>query len=95
MMRRYELMYELLDFSINNPNGSHNTFLKKVTPIVKSMYSNDESKVTEIMSLSKSFRKMIITHKVNRDVIAFCDPMRRLDAQKWYDRDLLTNGYRP
>lgn len=95
MMRRYELMYELLDFSINNPNGSHNAFLKRVTPIVKSMYNNDETKVAEIISLAKSFRKMIITHKVNRDVIPFCDPMRRLDAQKWYDRDLLRNGYRP
>tara|TARA_R110001592_G_scaffold281154_1_gene548589 strand:- start:5422 stop:6372 length:951 start_codon:yes stop_codon:yes gene_type:complete len=95
MMRRYELMYELLDFSINNPNGSHNAFLKKVAPIVKSMYSNDEDKTNEILELSKSFRKMILTNKVNRAVISFADPMRRLDAQQWYDRDLLTNGYRP
>ena len=43
MMRRYELMYELLDFSINNPNGSHNSFLNKVMPIVKSMYNGDLS----------------------------------------------------
>ena len=88
-------MYELLDFSINNPNGSHNAFLKKVAPIVKSMYSNDEDKTNEILELSKSFRKMILTNKVNRAVISFADPMRRLDAQQWYDRDLLTNGYRP
>tara|TARA_R110002153_G_scaffold14451_1_gene52449 strand:+ start:4729 stop:5676 length:948 start_codon:yes stop_codon:yes gene_type:complete len=95
MMRRYELFYELLDFSINNPNGSHNSFLKKITPIIKSMYNGDDSKVDVILDLSKDFRKMILTNKLNRKVIDFCDPMRRLDAQKWYDRDLLTNGYRP
>ena len=32
LMRRYELMYEIMDFSINNPNGSHSTLMKKVRP---------------------------------------------------------------
>jgi hypothetical protein len=94
MMRRYELMYELLDFSINNPNGSFNTFLKRITPIVKSMYNGDMDKVAEKFELAKHFRKMVLTNKVNRNVIDLVDPMRRLDAQMWYDRDLLRNGYR-
>lgn len=94
MMRRYELMYELLDFSINNPNGNHNTFLKKVTPIVKSMYNGDMDKVNEKLELAKHFRTMLLKNKVNRDVINYVDPMRRLDPQKWYDRDLQRNGYR-
>ena len=94
MMRRYELFYELLDFSINNPNGNHNTFLKKVTPIVKSMYNGDMDKVNEKLELAKHFRTMLLKNKVNRDVINYVDPMRRLDPQKWYDRDLQRNGYR-
>ncbi len=94
MMRRYELFYELLDFSINNPNGNHNTFLKKITPIVKSMYNGDMDKVNEKFALAKSFRTMILKNKVNRDVINYVDPMRRLDARKWYDRDLIRNGHR-
>ena len=93
-MRRYELMYELVDFSVNNPNGNHNSFLKKITPIILSMYSQDVEKTKQIIELSKSFRKMILTNKLNRDIISFCDPMRRLDADKWYDRDLRVNGYR-
>ena len=94
MMRRYELFYELLDFSINNPNGNFNTFLKRITPIVKSMYNGDMDKVAEKFELAKHFRKMVLTNKVNRNVIDLVDPMRRLDAQKWYDRELLRNGYR-
>jgi hypothetical protein len=94
MMRRYELFYELLDFSINNPNGNHNTFLKKITPIIKSMYNGDMDKVNEKLELAKTFRKMILTNKVSRPIIDYVDPMRRLDAQKWYDRELLRNGYR-
>tara|TARA_R110002124_G_scaffold191658_1_gene359010 strand:- start:2364 stop:2651 length:288 start_codon:yes stop_codon:yes gene_type:complete len=94
MMRRYELMYELLDFSINNPNGNHSAFLKRVAPIVKSMYAGDEAKTNEIIELSKSFRKMILTNKINREVLEFVDPMGRLNADLWYDRELLRNGYR-
>ena len=94
MMRRYELFYELLDFSINNPNGNHNTFLKRVTPIVKSMYNGDMDKVNEKLELAKHFRTMILKNKVNRNVINYVDPMRRLDPQQWYDRDLNRNGYR-
>ena len=94
MMRRYELFHELLDFSINNPNGNHNTFLKRITPIVKSMYNGDMDKVNEKLELAKHFRTMILKNKVNRNVINYVDPMRRLDPQRWYDRDLQRNGYR-
>jgi hypothetical protein len=93
-MRRYELMYELLDFSINNPNGSHNTFLKKITPIIKSMYNGDMEKTNEILELSKHFQKFLKTKKINRATIGFLDPMRNLSPETHYDRDLLRNGYR-
>jgi len=94
MMRRYELFYTIMDFSINNPNGSHASLLKKVRPIIKSMYNGDEAKTDEIIGIAKHFNKYIKTGRINRGVINFVDPMRRLDAESHYDRDLLTNGYR-
>ena len=94
MMRRYELFYTIMDFSINNPNGSHASLLKKVRPIVKSMYNGDEAKTDEILEIAKHFNKYIKTGRINRGVINFVDPMRRLDAESHYDRDLLRNGYR-
>ena len=94
MMRRYELFYTIMDFSINNPNGSHASLLKKVKPIIKSMYNGDEAKTDEIIEIAKHFNKYIKTGRINRGVINFVDPMRRMDADSNYDRDLLTNGYR-
>lgn len=94
MMRRYELFYEIVDFSVNNPNGSYTSLLKKVTPIIKSMYAGDMDKVNEILDLAKAFRTMILTKKVNRKVLPFVDPRNDLDVQQYYDRDLQQNGYR-
>ena len=68
MMRRYEMMYELVDFSVNNPNGSFKTFLKKVEPILMAMYDRDQAKVNEIMTLAESFQKYIKTGKVTEDI---------------------------
>jgi len=74
MMRRYELMYEILDYSFNKPNGSHAHFLKKITPIIVSMYEGDMDKVNMIMSLAKSFRTMLVTKKINADVKQWINP---------------------
>lgn len=93
MMRRYELMYTLLDFAVNKPNATQASFLKAVTPIVKSMYGRDEAKTAEIITLAKAFGKMLKTGKINREVINFVDPMRNRYVQH-YDRDLTRNGYR-
>tara|TARA_R110000823_G_scaffold44083_7_gene114314 strand:+ start:2166 stop:3107 length:942 start_codon:yes stop_codon:yes gene_type:complete len=95
MMRRYELFYELLDFSINNPNGSHSSFLKRVEPIISLMYEGDAEKSSYLIELSKDFRKMLVSDRVNRKVIEFVDPMRELCEAMWYDNDLLDNGSRP
>ena len=95
MMRRYELFYELLDFSINNPNGSHSSFLKRVEPIIRLMYEGDAEKSSYLIELSEDFRKMLISNKVNRKVIEFVDPMRQLCRDTWYDNDLIENGSRP
>jgi len=61
MMRRYELFYELVDFSVNKPNGSHDAFLRRVKPIVLSMYNGEADKVDHIFSVAKRFRKYILT----------------------------------
>lgn len=58
-MRRYELFYELVNFSINNPNGSFKTFLKKIKPIILSMYNGDESKTDEVLDFAVDFQKFI------------------------------------
>jgi hypothetical protein len=68
MMRRYEMMYELVDFSVNNPNGSFKTFLKKCEPILMAMYDRDQAKVNEMMTLAVSFQKFINTGKVTEDI---------------------------
>jgi hypothetical protein len=61
MIRRYELMHELVDFSVNKPNGSHETFLKGIRPIILSMYNGDQAKTDEILELARKFRKFILT----------------------------------
>ena len=67
-MRRYEMMYELIDFSVNNPNGNFKTFLKKSEPILMAMYDRNQAKVNEIMTLAVSFQKYINTGKVTEDI---------------------------
>ena len=74
MMRRYEMMYELVDFSVNNPNGSFKTFLNKVEPILMAMYDRDQAKVTEIMTLAVSFQKHINTGRVTEDIQGWLAP---------------------
>lgn len=71
MMRRYELFYELIEFSVNKPNGSHEAFLKRIRSIILSMYNGEEDKVEHIMSLSKHFRKYILTGVVSADINSF------------------------
>lgn len=59
MMRRYELFYELLDYSVNH-GGSFDTFLKRITPILLSMYSRDQVKVSQVLELAKKLNKFIL-----------------------------------
>lgn len=68
MMRRYELMYELVDYSVNKPNGSHDSFLRRIKPIILSMYNGDVDKTEQIIKLSKHFRTFIINGKVSPEI---------------------------
>ena len=60
VMRRYELFYELLDFSVN-VKGKHSAFLKRITPLVVSMYNGDKDKANAILRLAVDFQAYINT----------------------------------
>ena len=68
MVRRYELFHELVDFSVNKPNGSHVAFLKGIRPIIKSMYNGDDAKTEEVLELARFFQKFILTGVVNEKI---------------------------
>ena len=71
MMRRYELFYEMIDFAINDEFQKHDTFLKRIRPIILSMYNGNAEKVDEIMKLAKHFRKYIVDDIIHNDIRAF------------------------
>lgn len=74
MMRRYELMYELINFSVNNPNGSHEAFLKRIKPIILSMYNGNGSSAELVMGLSKRFRAYILKGEIHNDIAEYIRP---------------------
>jgi hypothetical protein len=70
-MRRYELFYELLNFSINKPNGSHDAFLKVIKPIILSMYNGNEDETNEVLRLAKLFREYIVNNTIHPDIAQY------------------------
>jgi hypothetical protein len=70
VMRRYELMYELLDFAIND-GGTFKKFLAKIRPIIVSMYNGDETKVDEIYGFAVDFQALILTGVVSDKIRPF------------------------
>lgn len=63
MMRRYELFYEVLDASING-DGSERSFkalIRKVKPILVSMYDKDEEKVEKRIKMASQYREYILS----------------------------------
>jgi hypothetical protein len=71
MFRRYELMYEIVDFTITKPNGRFSSLLNKVKPILLSMYEGDVEKVEMLMLLSKDFRKFIRSGTITPNILEF------------------------
>lgn len=70
MMRRYELMYELLDFAVND-GGSFKKFLSKIRPIILSMYNGDDLKTDEILALAVDFQALITARVVSDKIRPF------------------------
>ena len=71
MFRRYELMYEIVDFSITKPNGRFSSLLNKVKPTILSMYEGDTAKTDMILSLAKDFRKFIKDGTISNSIKEF------------------------
>ena len=71
MFRRYELMYEIVDFSVNRPNGNHASLLRKLEPILMSMYEGDRGAVGLRLDLAKDFRKFVLNGKVSERIRPF------------------------
>ena len=71
MFRRYELMYHVLDFSIYKPTAQFSTLLRKVKPIILSMYEGDVEKTDNILLLAKDFRKFIKEGKISENIRDF------------------------
>lgn len=69
MMRRYELMHEIVKFSDeNNGAGKHEKLLKTIRPIVLSMYSGSEEDCDKILDLARKFRDYIVDGDVHDDI---------------------------
>ena len=70
-MRRYELFYELVNFSINKPNGNHDAFLKVIKPIILSMYNGNVEDTNEVLRLAKLFREYIVNNTIHPDIAQY------------------------
>ena len=73
-------MYELMNYAINKPNGTYAGFIKKINLILLYMYDHNQAKVDEIVTLSKAFRKMLMSGKINADVVQWVDQYNRLTS---------------
>lgn len=71
MMRRYELFYEIVNFTLNSPNGSHEVLLKRIAPIILSMYNGDSEKASDVLELARKFRKFILKGEVDGDIASY------------------------
>jgi hypothetical protein len=78
MMRRYELMYVIMDFACNTPlgrvpAGTMARFRNALKPILMSMYERDSDKVKNIMDLAGHFQKYLTTGKVTWHTIGWLE----------------------
>ena len=76
MMRRYELMYEVVNFSVNKPNGKHADLLKQIRPLIVSMYGGDEAKADNILRLAKEMREFIKTGIMTEEIRGYFNGSR-------------------
>lgn len=76
MMRRYELMYEVVNFSVNKPNGKHADLLKQIRPLIVSMYGGDEAKADNVLRLAKEMREFIKTGIMTEEIRGYFNGSR-------------------
>ena len=73
--RRYELCYELMDTAFNSPT-SFPSFLKRIRPIVLSMYGNDAAACDLRLEKAKHYQHFINTGKIHESIVSVLDPHR-------------------
>jgi len=71
MMRRYELFFEVVNFTYNSPRASHEQLLKRVAPIILSMYNGDSEKAAQIIDSARHFRKYIMDGSIDPSIGEF------------------------
>jgi hypothetical protein len=95
LMRRYELMYELVDTAFNHPKRTFKSFLKNIKPTLIRMYDNDMDKVERICKLAEHFQVYINTGKAHIDIAHFLVDINReniiMDARQTIDRIIIEN----
>lgn len=69
MMRRYELFYEVVNASVSGT--SHEALLKRLKPVIVSMYNGDTDKANEVLSLAKHFRAYILKGDIHQDIAQY------------------------
>ena len=70
MMRRYELMYELVNFAVN-VQGTQKAFFAKIRPIILSMYNGETEKTDKIFQLAKDFQNFINTGVISEEISVY------------------------
>lgn len=65
---RYELFYEIVDFTINNPRTDHSKLLERLRPIIMKMYDNNLDRVDKVIGLASGFREFILTKTITEPV---------------------------
>jgi hypothetical protein len=68
LMRRYELMYEMVNIAVTAPHMTLKAFLKYMTPLILRMYEGDEVKAKRVLTLAVDFQAFIITGAVSSDI---------------------------
>ena len=71
LMRRYELMYEMLDVAINRPNTSFKAWVNKMTPLLVTMYDGQVDRVEAIKALAVHFQTYISTGVKHQAIVSF------------------------
>jgi len=87
IMRRYELMYTIMDFACNTPDGDVTSAVKAkfrsaVMPIIISMCEGNKDQAKTIYELGMHFQDYINTGVVNKHTIG------------WFERRWSTRDYR-
>ena len=76
---RYDLMYIILDHSINKKDKTFIDLLNKLNPTLNKMYNNDSNKVEYIKRLAQDFREYIISGSVSEDISEFINETNEED----------------